>query len=178
MGCKGSDVRIISPRPVLYLPFLKILMAYISLSIFGILWLIFSGVYESLTLSFGVVSVLIVTAINSSLSMFSVSKASFSYKKFLFFYLPWILKEIVVSGIKTSAAILGFKKFKSDAKKIKASQRTPLGTLIYGNSITLTPGTVTIEVDQGDLFVHALCDSSLNELEDGEMDKRVSDLEK
>ena len=50
--------------------------------------------------------------------------------------------------------------------------------MIYGNSITLTPGTLTVEVGQGDLFVHALCDRSLNELEFGEMDKRVSDLEK
>ena len=50
--------------------------------------------------------------------------------------------------------------------------------MIYGNSITLTPGTLTVEVDQDNLFVHALCDSSLNELEVGEMDKRVTDLEK
>ena len=121
-------------------------MAYISLSLFGILWLIFSGVYEPLTLSFGVVSVLIVTAINSLLKMSSDSKGSFSYKKFFVFYLPWILKEIVVSGIKTSGAILGFRKFKSNAKKIKASQRTPLGTVIYGNSITLTPGTLTLKL--------------------------------
>ena len=135
-------------------------------------------VYEPLTLSFGVLSVLLVTAINSLLKMSVDSKGSFSYKNFFIFYLPWILKEIVVSGIKTSGAILGFRKFKSNAKKIKVSQRTSLGTVIYGNSITLTPGTLTIEVDQDNLFVHALCDSSLNELEVGEMDKRVSDLEK
>ena len=154
-------------------------MAYISFSLFGILWLIFSGVYEPLTLSFGVVSVLIVIAINSLLNMSTVPKAkgSFSYKKFFTLYIPWILKEIVVSGIKTSGAILGLRKFKSNAKKIQTSQRTPLGIVIYGNSITLTPGTLTIEVYKDNLFVHALCDSSLNELEVGEMDKRVADLE-
>ena len=158
----------------------KILMAYISLSLFGILWLIFSGIYEPLTLTFGVVSVLIVTAINSLLNMSTVTEAkvSFSYKKFFVRYIPWVLKEIVVSGIKTSGAILGLRKFKSDAKKIQLSQRTPLGTVIYGNSITLTPGTLTVEVYKDNLFVHALCDSSLNELEVGEMDKRVTDLEK
>ena len=153
-------------------------MAYISGSLFIIFWLIFSGVYEPLTLSLGVVSVLIVTTINSLLKLSSDSKGSFSYRKFFVSYLPWLLKEIVVSGIKTSGAILGFRKFKTRAKKIKVSQRTPLGTMIYGNSITLTPGTLTVEVDQGDLFVHALCDRSLNELEFGEMDKRVSDLER
>ena len=158
----------------------KILMAYISLSLFVILWLIFSGIYEPLTLSLGVVSVLIVTAIRSLLNMSAVTetKGSFSYKKFFVFYIPWISKEIVVSGIKTAGAILGLRKFKSNAKKIQVSQRTPLGTVIYGNSITLTPGTLTVEVDDDNLFVHALCDSSLNELEVGEMDKRVADLEK
>ena len=153
-------------------------MPYISFFLFGILWLIFSGVYEPLTLSFGVMSVLIVTATNALLKMSADSKGSFSYKYFFVLYLPWILREILASGIKTSIAILGFRKFKSDAKIIKTSQRTSLGVVIYGNSITLTPGTLTIEVDQGNLFVHALCDNSLNELEVGEMDKRVSDLEK
>ena len=153
-------------------------MPYFSFFLFGILWLIFSGVYQPLTLSFGVMSVLIVTAINALFRMPVSHKGSFSYKNFFISYLPWILKEILFSGIKTSGAILGFRKFKSNAKKIKTSQRTSLGIVIYGNSITLTPGTLTIEVDQDDLIVHALCDSSLNELEVGEMDKRVSDLEK
>ena len=153
-------------------------MAYISFFLLGILWLIFSGVYESLTLSFGVISVSIVMVIISFLKMPLDSDGHFSYRNFFIFYLPWLLKEIVVSGIKTSGAILGFRKFKSNAKKIKMSQKTSLGTVIYGNSITLTPGTLTIEVDQDYLIVHALCDRSLNELEVGEMDKRVSDLEK
>mgnify|MGYP001277469980 FL=1 len=153
-------------------------MAYISFFLFAILWLIFSGVYEPLTLSFGVISISIVIAIISLLKMPVDSDNHFSYRIFFIFYLPWLLKEIFISGIKTSSIILGFRKFKSNSKKIKVSQKTQLGTVIYANSITLTPGTLTIEVDQGDLFVHALCDSSLNELEDGEMDKRVSDLEK
>ena len=153
-------------------------MPYISLFLFSVLWLIFSGVYEPLTLSFGVMSVLIVTAINALLKISADSKGRFSYKYFFVLYLPWMLKEILVSGLKTSSAILGFRKFKSNAKIIKTSQKTSLGTVIYGNSITLTPGTLTIEVDQDNLFVHALCDNSLNELEVGEMDKRVSDLEK
>ena len=94
-------------------------MPYISFFLFGILWLIFSGVYEPLTLSFGVMSVLVVTAINALLKMSVSHKGSFSYKKFFIFYVPWILKEILVSGIKTSGAILGFRKFNSSAKKLR-----------------------------------------------------------
>ena len=149
-----------------------------SFFLFGFLWLIFSGVYEPLTLSFGVISVSIVIAIFSLLKMSVGFDGCFSYRNFFISYLPWLLKEIVFSGIKTSGVILGFRKFKSNSKKIKVSQKTQLGTVIYANSITLTPGTLTIEVDQGDFFVHALCDSSLNELDVGEMDKRVTDLER
>ena len=153
-------------------------MAYITFLLFSILWLIFSGVYQPLTLSLGVISISIVITIISLLKMSVNSDDHFSYRSFFIFYLPWLLKEIVVSGIKTSSIILGFKKFKSNSKKIKVSQKTQLGTVIYANSITLTPGTLTIEVDHGDFFVHALCDSSLNELDFGEMDKRVTDLER
>ena len=148
-----------------------------SFFLFGFLWLIFSGVYEPLTLSFGVVSVLIVATIVSLLKMSAGSEGSFSYRTFFISYLPWLLKEIVISGVKTSSMVLGVKKFKSQAKKIKVSQKTQLATVVYANSITLTPGTLTIEVYHGDLFVHALCDSSLTELEVGEMDTRVCDLE-
>jgi len=153
-------------------------MVYISFILFGILWLIFSGVYEPLTLSFGFISVLTVIAITSLLGMPRRSDGLFSYRNFFISYLPWLLKEIVVSGVKTSGVILGFRRFKSNAKKIKMSQRTQLGTVIYANSITLTPGTLTIEVNKEDFFVHALCESSLNELDVGEMDKRVTDLER
>ena len=153
-------------------------MAYISFFLFAIFWLIFSGIYESLTLSLGVISVSIVIAIISFLKMSIGSGGRFSFRNFFIFYLPWLIKEIVISGIKTTGIVLGFRKFKSNAKKIKVSQKTPLGTVIYANSITLTPGTLTIEVDQGDFFVHALCDSSLNELDVGEMDRRVADLER
>ena len=177
MGCKGSDVRIISPRPTITLAIQIFLMTYISFFLFVILWLIFSGVYEPLTLFFGLLSVFIVLVITSLMEMPITSIRKFRYEKFFIYYFPWLLKEIIVAAVKTSSCVLGLRKFKSGSKRIKSSNKSGLGSVIYANSITLTPGTLTIEVSGNDLIVHALCDDSIIELEDGEMDNKVVGLE-
>jgi multicomponent Na+:H+ antiporter subunit E len=60
---------------------------------------------------------------------------------------------------------------------VRASQRTDLGLAIYANSITLTPGTISLDVREGTILVHALTRSSGEGLQSGEMDRRVSWLE-
>ena len=61
--------------------------------------------------------------------------------------------------------------------EVKATQETELGQVIYANSITLTPGTVTIDIDKDIMIVHALTRSAAEGLESGDMDRRVSALE-
>ena len=60
---------------------------------------------------------------------------------------------------------------------VQASQETALGLVIHANSITLTPGTLSIDVEPGLIEVHALSAESIADLESGEMDRRVSRLE-
>jgi multicomponent Na+:H+ antiporter subunit E len=60
---------------------------------------------------------------------------------------------------------------------LTASQRSDMGKVIYANSITLTPGTVAINVTGDKIKVHALTREGLEELQGGEMDRRVSKLE-
>jgi multicomponent Na+:H+ antiporter subunit E len=60
---------------------------------------------------------------------------------------------------------------------VKASQKTDLGMVIYANSITLTPGTVTIDLQGNRLKVHALTRDTAASLLKGEMDRRVSRVE-
>ncbi len=56
---------------------------------------------------------------------------------------------------------------------IKTIQDDDVGTVIYANSITLTPGTVTLSVDGKNLLVHALDYDFMSELQEGEMDRRI-----
>jgi multicomponent Na+:H+ antiporter subunit E len=61
--------------------------------------------------------------------------------------------------------------------RTRASQKHALGKVIYANSITLTPGTVSVEVEDDLILVHALSRKSAGELQEGEMDRRVTAIE-
>ena len=56
----------------------------------------------------------------------------------------------------------------------RASQTSDLGKVIYANSITLTPGTISVDVAGGYITVHALSREGADSLEAGEMDRRVT----
>ncbi len=62
-------------------------------------------------------------------------------------------------------------------KWLPASQTTDLGRVIYANSITLTPGTVSTNVEDGRIEVHALSREGMTALEEGDMDARVQGVE-
>jgi multicomponent Na+:H+ antiporter subunit E len=61
--------------------------------------------------------------------------------------------------------------------RVQARQRTPRGVGIYGNSITLTPGTLTVAEDGNLLTVHALTAAGADDIETGAMDRRVAHFE-
>ena len=93
-------------------------------------------------------------------------------------YFAWLIKEIILANLLVVKHIwLGNKSISPVFATITASQKTDIGKVIYANSITLTPGTVTVNL-QGDQFmVHALLRESIEELESGDMDRRVTQLE-
>jgi len=59
----------------------------------------------------------------------------------------------------------------------KPSQKTDIGLVIHANSITLTPGTLSVQVAQDGILVHALTREGAAALAGSEMDRRVSRLE-
>jgi multicomponent Na+:H+ antiporter subunit E len=91
----------------------------------------------------------------------------------------WLIKEIIQANITVVKHIwLGKGSISPAFKKIKISQKTDMGKVIYANSITLTPGTVTIDLVGDEIIVHALLFKDIESLESGEMDRRVSLLER
>ena len=93
-------------------------------------------------------------------------------------YLPWLLREIVKSAWSVTKIILDPRlPISPTMTVVRASQKTPVGIATYANSITLTPGTITVEVSGNDLTVHALVRDGADDLEAGGMDRRVSEFE-
>lgn len=96
----------------------------------------------------------------------------------IFFYWPWLAREIVKSGWDVSWRILHRQlPISPTLARFEPSQQTDLGLVIHANSISLTPGTISIEVGRHEFLVHALTAEGAAALAGSEMDRRVTRLE-
>lgn len=151
-----------------------------SLAVFlSLLWLLLSGHWsEPLLLGLGAVSVLLVVFITRRKEVLDREGHPVHLILRAVVYWPWLLKEIVVANIDVAKAILHSPvAIAPTVFTVRGSQKSELGRVIYANSITLTPGTVTIDLEGDKLTVHALTRAGLEGVESGEMDRRVAWLE-
>jgi multicomponent Na+:H+ antiporter subunit E len=141
-------------------------------------WLLFSGHYNATLITYGVLSCLGVVALMAHLQILDEEALPTHLAFRAFFYVPWLFKEIILSNLAVARVILTRNlPIHPRILRIDASQKTDVGQVIYANSITLTPGTVTLDVRHGKFLVHALTRDSADGLLSGEMDLRVSRLE-
>jgi multicomponent Na+:H+ antiporter subunit E len=137
-----------------------------------------SGHFEPLMLFFGVVSCVLVAAMVVRLNVLDPSEKPFWIFLRLPTYVPWLLKEIVLSNLDVARRIWHPKlPISPRMVLVGASQKTPLGLVIHANSITLTPGTLSIDANDREILVHALARELAAGFEDSEMDRRVASLE-
>ena len=93
-------------------------------------------------------------------------------------YWPWLLREIVRSSWDVSRRILDPRlPISPTLARVRPSQKSERGLVIHANSITLTPGTVAVEVEAGEFLVHALTREGAAGLAGSEMDRRIAALE-
>jgi multicomponent Na+:H+ antiporter subunit E len=143
-----------------------------------LLWLLSSGHYTTLIISFGVFSCALVLVL--SLKMEIVDSEGVPIHLFWrgLVYAPWLLWQIFLSNVDVAKRILSRKvAISPQLIEVKTSQKTDLGRVIYANSITLTPGTVSIQVHDDRILVHAIAREVADDLQQGEMDRRVTRLE-
>ncbi len=150
----------------------------LSIGLF-ILWLLLSGLFKPLLIAFGVVSCLATVAIAVRMGIFQHDKDTTHHSVFAFvLYLGWLLVEIAKSNWAVTKVILVNKlSLQQKLFDVPTTQSTDLGKVLYANSITLTPGTITVETEDGYFITHALTDaaSDLDALAD--MDRRVTAIE-
>ena len=155
---------------------------HITLSLFVLLflsWLLLSGIYTGLLLGFGVLSCLLVIAICRRMKIVDPEGHPNHLVIGLLRYMPWFLWAVTKANIDVARRIVHPRlPMAPRVIRVEASQKTHLGQVIYANSITLTPGTVAIETDEGIIDVHALTRESAEEVRSGDMDRRVTDMKR
>tara|TARA_Y100001960_G_scaffold321253_1_gene395605 strand:- start:57 stop:557 length:501 start_codon:yes stop_codon:yes gene_type:complete len=141
-------------------------------------WLLLSGYFTTLLISFGILSLAIAVGISLRMDVIDHESHPIHLTWRIPTYWLWLLIEIVKSNINVTKTILGIGKTATPTIIIvKPSQRTALGQVIYANSITLTPGTISVELENDEIMVHALTKGSADDLSTGMMDRRVARME-
>lgn len=93
-------------------------------------------------------------------------------------YWRWLLVEILKSGWVVSLIIVHPRlPISPTVVRFKPSQKTAVGLVTHANSITLTPGTITVEAEADEFVVHALTRAAAQSALGSEMDARVLALE-
>lgn len=142
------------------------------------LWLLLSGLYKPMLLGLGAASCVVVVALCRRMGIADAESLPLRQLHTLPLYWLWLLKEIAKSNLDVAMRILRpGRHIAPTMVRLRAHQSSELGQVIFANSITLTPGTLTVHLTDGIAEVHALTRESAQEIEGGEMDRRVRALE-
>ncbi len=146
----------------------------------GLLWLLLSGHYTPLLLSLGLISVMSCVWIAVHMGIVDEEMHHRQFKLYaVVLYGFWLMKEIVLACLDVSRRILDPKLPISPVLvQLPVSQQSDMGRTIFANSITLTPGTIAVDLGDQTVQVHALTRAAAEGLATGEMDRRVSALER
>jgi multicomponent Na+:H+ antiporter subunit E len=141
-------------------------------------WLLLSGYFQFLLLALGAGSVVFCLWIAMRMDLIDHEGVPLHITWAALRYLPWLLWEIVKANIDVAKRVIAPSlPIAPSLFDAPVSQKTDLGQALYANSITLTPGTVSVDLDPGVIRVHALHEGAADGVLEGEMDARVSAVE-
>ena len=138
-------------------------------------WLVFSGHYDTLHLSLGLVCTSLVAVFSYDLLLPDVTFPTKLLSTWRFLqYIPWLFYRIVLANLHVVYLIFRPGEIRPRLIRFKTSLTGDLSRVTLGNSITLTPGTLTLDIDAGEFYVHVLSDKAAEDVVTGEMERRVA----
>ena len=143
-------------------------------------WAVFSGKFDAFHLGLGVLSSLIVTWLSQDL-LFKDREKDLGERlaeaaRFIG-YVFWLLWQIVLANVhvfKLAMTDEGQEEMSPHVVKLKTKLKSDFAKFVYANSITLTPGTITIQIEGNQFLVHAISEAVEKDLLSGEMERRVA----
>lgn len=143
------------------------------------LWLLMSGIYTPMLIGLGLAASLFslyivrrMDAVDGARSSLQMSPIRYSG------YIVWFMGEVVRANWAVTKIVLSPKMpIKQHLFLVPVTQKTELGKMLFANSITLTPGTITVRVKDDRFLVHALSFSQDDHAATADMDARVTACE-
>ncbi len=142
-------------------------------------WFLMSGITLPLLLILGIISCVLVVIIAMRMDVVDREAVPLHLAASMIFYFPWLLWEIIKANIDVTRRIIFPSAGISPTMiQVRSTQESDLGIVIFANSITLTPGTISVDVERtGHILVHAISKEGAESLAEGKMDRRVSAME-
>lgn len=146
------------------------------------IWLILSGHYDFIHIFYGVACTIFVVWFNARMRGIGLAGEEACGQSrirlgALALYLPWLLWQIFLSAVHVAKVVL-HPKMPIDPSLIRFQSKLPnvISKVILANSITLTPGTITVDLMGDEFLVHALTHHTAEGLVCGDMQTRVCKL--
>ena len=146
-----------------------------AFAILFIFWLAFSGHFDSLHLGLGIVCCLFVASLSYDL-LIPTAPSSLWFVRIwrLCLYTPWLLYEIVLANFHVVYLVFRPGQIRPQVVRFHTRLTSDLARVALGNSITLTPGTITLDIqEKGEFHVHALSDKAAQSVIAGDMERRI-----
>jgi multicomponent Na+:H+ antiporter subunit E len=149
----------------------------LGIALFGF-WILMSGYFTPFLLAAGIGSSVAVVWLARRMEIADWESRSAHLTFAALTYWPWLMKEIVKSGLQVSRIIVHPRlPISPTLVTFRPSQQSAIGLATHANSITLTPGTITVQADHQQFLVHALTSDGAQGCIDSEMDRRVRRFE-
>ncbi|WP_394173633.1 Na+/H+ antiporter subunit E [Thalassotalea litorea] len=143
--------------------------------ILAIFWLLLSGYFKPLLLAFGLVSVALVVLLIWRMDKTDKEPQQPSFSLRFFRYIVWLIGQVVLSSLEVTKLVWGSSKKLSPATaKLPVADIPEHSRVLYANSITMTPGTLSVDIDDDYVTVHALDEKSIKSLQQGEMASKIA----
>ena len=142
------------------------------------LWLLLSGYFDKLLiLGFGFLSCLFTVYIARRMDLIDHETVPYHFAPWVLGYWAWLIKEIAVANFAVARiAFSNMNDIRPHVFKLKASKLSEVGLVTLANSITLTPGTVTVDLIEDEMTIHALTSASSDPAIIHEMERRIEAL--
>lgn len=140
------------------------------------LWLTLSGyLHNNLLLGLGGASVLVTVFLTARMRILDGETSPYLHMPRLAVYSVWLMVEIIKANIDVAKVILTPHMVLTPRMiRIKTLPRTDFGRMLFANSITLTPGTVSVDLDDDEIIVHALLKEMTDRSAFAEMARRCA----
>jgi multicomponent Na+:H+ antiporter subunit E len=146
-------------------------------------WLLLSGHYDPLFVGMGVVSAAVVTAVTHPLLAPALGRPLGGLRVLprrtwrYVVYIGWLVSRIPPAGLQIAYHVLHPRvPIDPGVLRFRTGLQSPTARTILANSITLVPGTMTLEVDEDEFVVHAFIPSAVDDLASATMQNKIADI--